>query len=88
MTQFADLADSSQFDAISRYARDCATDLINESMTQSSDSFRIAQNISADAIESASFSNLPIDPELLYALISIIICDRLNCDESDISADF
>jgi hypothetical protein len=85
-SNLTDLADASRLDDIMRYARRCATEIIHAAFTI--DRTRIAQSISSDALESASYSTLPIDPQLLFAFICAIICDRLDCDDSDIAADF
>lgn len=83
-------SDIAHLDEIMQYARFAATDIIDATRHEFPDAtdIDIARAISADATESASFTNLPCDPEILFILISLIICDRLNCDDSDISSEY
>lgn len=83
----ANLADDSQLDDIIAYARDASTELI-ATATEYADDNRIAESISADELESASFTNLQCDPELMQLLMTAIIADRLNCAPDDICADY
>lgn len=91
------LADASRLDDITAYARYAATTLIAHAHLELHnlpdhdeliDNDRIARSISSDELESASFTTLPIDPELLFALISAILCDRLDCADSALCADY
>lgn len=75
------------------YARSTATELIESTRRALPDDIpatdaNLAAFLSADQLESASFTNIDCDPELMHCLIELIICDRLDCSESDISSEY
>ncbi len=75
------------------YARSTATALIESTRRALPDDIaptnpNLAAFISADELESASFTNIDCDPELMHCMIELIICDRLDCSSADISSEY
>lgn len=78
------------------YARQAADELIAECKSvladldeaDPDDDLDVARLMSADALESRSSVIFDIDPSLMQLLIETTLCEKLNCRESDICAEY
>jgi hypothetical protein len=90
----SDLFPPTEIDDAFSYARSTATAIIDSTRAACIESNieptnpNLARYCSSDQIESASFTNLQIDPSTLCMMIELILCDRLDCDYDHLSADY